>query len=486
MDHVLFSIDGVDIGVGLAAIILIGAAGALLAIVMMTYFRGERARLEDMAEVAKSALRTNFKEHLDERERQVRELKQQLAAHADTIGDLQETNSDLRARSAAIEAQMTEQARQEAQNLERFMAARQQMTDEFKVLAGDVLKTHGETFSKQNREQVDLLLKPLGEKIVEFQTGLLKDRAELGARIQHLTMSSLTMSQEANALTRALKGNAQVQGAWGEMILSTILKNSGLREGEQFRTQQSHTADDGARVRTDVEILLPNGDVMIVDSKVSLTAFEALVNATGDLERAQQLKAHTASMRTHIKTLAGKQYQRHAKSGLDFVFMFVPIEAAFSAAVTAEPDLIEFAMAQGVLLTTPTTLLSALRTVANVWDIEKRQQNAEQIAERAGALYDKVVGFLDKMDQIGTSLDRTRGTFNDARNLLAGGKGSVVRQVEMLRELGAKTSKQLPPGWSDGNSDVVPITANVGSRANDRSDGDFDPRAPEQRRLAWE
>ena len=355
---------------------------------------------------------------------------------------------------------MNEQARQEAENLQRFVAARQQMTDEFKALAGDVLKSHGETFSRQNREQVDLLLKPLGDKIVEFQTGLMRDRAEMGQRIQNLLATSMTMSQEAQALTSALKGNAQVQGAWGEMVLSTILERSGLREGQEFVTQKSHYGDDGSRLRTDVEIMLPNGDVLIIDSKVSLNAFEAHVNAADEADRAQHLKAHTASLRTHIKTLAGKQYQRHAKSGVDFVFMFVPIEAAFSVAVSAEPDIIDFAIGQGVLLTTPTTLMSALRTVRNVWDVEKRQQNAEQIAERAGALYEKVVGFLDSMDRIGQSLDRTRGVFNEARNQLAGGRGSVVRQVEMLRELGAKTNKQIPAGWTDASPEVVPI-ANI-------------------------
>ncbi len=267
------------------------------------------------------------------------------------------------------------------------------------------------------------------------------------------------MSQEANALTRALKGNAQVQGAWGEMILTTILTNSGLREGEHFRTQQSHTAEDGARLRTDVEIFLPNGDVMVVDPKVSLLAFEAYVNANEEVEARQQLKAHVNSVRSHIKILASKQYQRHAHSGFDFVLLFMPIEAAFSAAITDEPGLIEYAMGLGVLLTTPTTLLMALRTVANVWDIEKRQKNAEQIAERAGALYDKVASFLDSMDRVGQNLDRTRNVFNEARGQLSEGRGSIVRQVEMLRELGAKTNKQLPTGWNESSAELIPISS---------------------------
>jgi len=461
MDTLLFTIGDFGLTLGLATIMGLGVAAALLVVVLVVYFRRDRARIEEMAEVTAATLRASFREHIEERDRQVMELKQQLAAQGEANGELQETNSALRAHSAAIEAQMNEQGRQEAQNLERFMAARQQMTDEFKALAGDVLKSHGETFSKQNREQVDLLLKPLSDKIVEFQTGLVKDRAEMGQRIQNLMTTSMSMSQEAHALTNALKGNSQVQGAWGEMVLSTILERSGLREGQEFVTQTSHYGDDGSRVRTDVEVRLPNGDVLIIDSKVSLNAFDAHVNAADEFERARQLKAHTASLRTHIKTLAGKEYHRHAKSGIDFVFLFVPIESAFSAAVTAEPDILDYALTQGVVLTTPTTLMSALRTVRNVWDVEKRQQNAEEIAERAGALYDKVTGFLDSMDRLGQSLDRTRGVFTDARNQLAGGKGSVVRQVEMLRELGAKTNKQIPASWTEGSSDVVPITSNI-------------------------
>jgi len=447
MDVILFSIGDTPVSFATAAMATVALVGLLLIAVTIVYFRRDRARIVEMADVTTSTLRASFREHLQFHERQITDLKEQLDRQMAANVELQEANSELQARGAALEAQMNEQARQQAENLERFAQSRQQMTDEFKVLAGDVLRTHGETFARQNREQVDLLLKPLGDKIVEFQTGLVKDRAELGARIQHLMVAGATMSQEANALTRALKGNAQVQGAWGEMILSTILKNAGLHEGQQFRTQQSHTAEDGARLRTDVEVYLPNGDTMIIDSKVSLLAFEAFVNAADDVERAQQLKAHTASVRQHIRTLAGKHYQRHAKSGFDFVFLFVPIEAAFSAAVTAEPELIEHAMSQGVLLTTPTTLLSALRTVANVWDIEKRQRNAEEIADRAGTLYEKVVGFLDSMDKVGQSLDRTRNVFQQARGQLSEGTGSVVRQVEMLRKLGAKTNKRIPATW---------------------------------------
>jgi DNA recombination protein RmuC len=446
MNAVLFSVGDFAVSGWALALAAAIVAGLGLAALIVGHFRRERTHLMALAEATATSVQSGLREQIADRDRRLRELRDELAMQI-------EANGDLRARSAALEAQMGEQAA----NLERFVAARQQMTDEFKALAGDVLKSHGETFSRQNREQVDLLLKPLGEKIVEFQTGLVRERAELGQRIRTLAETGLAMSREANALTQALKGNAQAQGAWGEMILTSILEKSGLREGEQFRTQESHATDMGGRVRTDVEVLLPDGDCLIIDSKVSLTAFEACVNAEDDAERQQQLRAHVASMRSHIRTLSGKDYQRHAGSGLDFVFMFVPIEAAFAAALTAEPRLIEEAIAQGVMITTPTTLLSALRTVRNVWDMEKRQRNAEEIAARAGLLYDKVALFLESMDKLGTSLERARGVFNDARSQLAGGQGSVVRQIEMLRELGAKSRKQIGSGWTEGEAAVVSL-----------------------------
>jgi DNA recombination protein RmuC len=388
-----------------------------------------------------------------DRESRIGQLEQQVYQERERGADLLQTErdkgSELLAELSALRARLAEQARQSEANLARFLDARQQMTDEFKAIAGDVLKSHGETFSKQNREQVDVLLKPLQEKIGEFHTGLVRDRATMNEQIRALVESNLQITTEANNLTRALKGNAQTQGAWGEMILSTILERSGLREGEQFITQKSHTSEDGARVRTDVEVLMPNDDRMVIDSKVSLTAFEAYTSSQ-DEGRAVHLAAHLTSVRSHIRSLGEKTYQRHARSKFDYVMMFVPIEAALATAIQADAGLVEFAMGKGVMLTTPTTLMTVLRTVRNVWDIEKRHQNAEEIADRAGALYDKVTGFLATMDKVGTHIERAQQSYADAKGQLATGKGSVVRQVEMLRELGARSSKQLPAGWDDG------------------------------------
>ncbi len=446
MDNIIFSFG--EYGLTYGAALLLAAIGVALALIALALvvMGNNSSRLEEAAQVATESLRINFTSQIAEKDIRIRDLDMELAR-------VRQNNTLLEARTASLQTQKQEQAKQNEY-------VRSQMADQFKLLAGDVLKSHGETFSKQNREQVDALLKPLREKIGEFQKQSQEGSALLAHQMRALAEDSLRMSTEANNLTRALKGSSQTQGAWGEMILSSILERSGLCEGEQFLVQQSHDGKDGSRVRTDVEILMPNGDRIIIDSKVSLSAFEAFTNAENEDARALSLKAHVASLRTHIKTLGNKDYQIHARSGLDFVLMFVPIEAAFSLAVKEQPDLIDYAISQNVYIATPTTLMVALRTISNVWDIEKRHKNADDIAERAGALYDKVAGFLTSMDRVNKSLGAAQKSFDDAKGQLSGGRGSLVRQIEMLRELGAKTSKQMPPGWEvshyDENTGAVP------------------------------
>ena len=465
MDKVLFVVADTPVTqemalYGTAALIAV----LLVGLVIRQYHLRHQAALEAAAAAAEQ-LRANFTQQLADRDGRIRDLDRALSHERQRaeqgIGEEREKNTELRAELAAMRTRLDEQARQNDLNLKRFLEARQQMTDEFKAIAGEVLQTHSETFTKQNREQVDVLLKPLQEKITEFHQGLIKDRSAMAEQIRALAESNLQITTEAHNLTRALKGSSQTQGAWGEMILSTILEQSGLREGEQFFTQASHTGEEGQRVRTDVEVLMPNNDRLIIDSKVSLTAFEAYVNAE-DETRELHLRAHITSVRNHITTLGDKGYARAAKSSMDYVMMFVPIESALATAIQNDTKLVEFGMSRGVMLTTPTTLMTVLRTVRNIWDIERRHRNAEEIAARAGALYDKVAGFLSTMDRVGQSLDRARSTFDDARSQLSTGRGNVVRQIEMLRELGANTTKAIPAEWEA--KDEPPLLRVVGER----------------------
>lgn len=458
LDRIVFFLG--DVPVSLAMALIAGGAIVLLAalVLLVQWARGNQRRAEAAGQDVIDTLRTGFHEQVAARDARISELELRLERERDRaleqLAGERDRSTGLQSELAAMRTRLDEQARQNELNLKRFTEARQQMTDEFKAIAGDVLRSHSETFTKQNREQVDTLLKPLNDKLVEFQGELARDSASMKEQIRALAESSLQMQTEAGNLTRALKGSSQAQGAWGEMILSSILERSGLREGEQFVTQTSHTNEDGARVRTDVEVLMPNDDRLIIDSKVSLTAFAAYTSGE-DEDRDVHLAAHIASIRNHVRTLGDKTYQRHARSKLDFVMMFVPIESALATAIQHDAQLVEYAMGRGVMLTTPTTLMTVLRTVRNVWDIEKRHQNAEEIAARAGALYDKVAGFLGSMDKLETHLERARQSYDDAKGQLATGRGSLVRQVEMLRNLGAKSSKALPAGW-DGGEDEPP------------------------------
>lgn len=471
LDTILFMAGTVPVTFGLALVAGIVVLLAIGVFLLIGSARANAQRAEDAAREASENLKASFLEQIAHRDQRIRELDLSLGRERERADELIESerikNGELNAELAAMRTRLDEQARQNEANLKRFLEARQQMTDEFKAIAGDVLKSHGETFTRQNREQVDTLLKPLQDKITEFHKNLVEDRSAMGERIRALAESNLQITTEAQNLTRALKGSSQTQGAWGEMILSTILEQSGLREGEQYFVQQSHSGEDGQRLRTDVEVLMPNGDRLVIDSKVSLTAFEAFVNSE-ELDRELHLRAHITSVRGHITTLGDKSYHRAAKSSLDYVMMFVPIESALATAIQHDAKLVEFGMGKGVMLTTPTTLMTVLRTVRNVWDIEKRHQNAEEIAERAGALYEKVAGFLSTMDKVGASIDRASQDFAKARDQLSTGRGNVVRQVEMLRELGAKSAKSLPAGW-DGGSDEQPTLRLVGDEVGDRN-----------------
>ncbi len=355
------------------------------------------------------------------------------------------------------------------------------MTKEFRLLAEDVMARHGERFGKQNKEQIDGLLQPVRDKLAEFQQGLqaahvetAKERATLGEQIRGLSEASAKMTTETTNLTRALKGQAQTQGAWGEMILESVLQNSGLRKGEEYECQTSHTTEDGQRLRSDVIVTLP-GDQrrIVIDAKVSLVAFDGHVNAATDGERDACLRRHLDSMRAHIRTLGSKDYQGVARSGLDFVVMFIPIEGALAAALRTDPKLINEAADHNVAIATPTTLMIALRTVASVWQVERRNKNAEDIAKRAGLLYDKFAGFVGDMQALGERLGQADEAYKGAMKKLSDGRGSLTRQVEQLKGMGARTGKSLP-AW-------LLERRRRGRRVHDRDGDGFDPC----RRVPW-
>jgi len=356
-----------------------------------------------------------------------------------------------------IESEKKSEKAASDEKIEFVTRLRQDMENKFRDLAQEALQVQGDAFSKANLEKLEATLTPLKEHVGHFEKELkqvhqdtLKDREHLKAEIKQLSERSEQISQEAISLTRALKGDQQIQGAWGEMILESVLERSGLREGEEYETQAHRVGSEGERLRPDVIVRIPGGKTLIIDSKVSLVAYTDLVNAESEDQAAQARKRHVVSLRGHINSLAEKDYQSAESSTVDYVIMFVPIEGALSEALRANGKLTEQAIERNIMIATPTTLMMALRTIATVWAVERRNQNAEQIAQRAGRLYDKVVGFVDNMKNVGKRLGQAQDAYDGAFGQLSRGRGNVLSQVESLKTLGASTSKSIGVEFDDG------------------------------------
>ncbi|MBV5348535.1 DNA recombination protein RmuC [bacterium] len=329
----------------------------------------------------------------------------------------------------------------------------QKFTIEFENIATKILKQNTEEFSVANQKSITELLSPLKEKIQVFEKKVedtyekgLKDQTDLKAELKKLHDLNLKISDEANNLTKALKGDVKKQGNWGEVILERILERSGLTEGREYTKQESVLSENGQRFQPDVVIHLPDQKHIVVDSKVSLVAYERLVNAADEKDRPAFVKEHLLSVRSHIKILSEKHYQHSPNfNSPDFVLLFVPIESSFSIAVQEDQDLFSYAWDNKVVIVSPSTLLATLRTIASIWQQENQTRNALEIARQSGALYDKFVSFISDMELIGKSLESTRKTYDQATNKLYSGSGNLVKRAENIRKLGAKTTKELPP-----------------------------------------
>ena len=342
-------------------------------------------------------------------------------------------------------------------------ALRQEMMLQFNVLASDVLKRNSESLKEANSEQIDALLRPLKENIESFKKtiseGYVKEtssRKLLEVQIERLVKLNETIGEEARNLTSALKGNSKVQGDWGEMILETLLENAGLERGINFETQLTRDSggnvlknDEGKLLRPDVLIKLPDNHSIIVDSKVSLTAFVDYCNAEDENVRIVAGKKHLQSVYAHIDELYAKMYQNNLKGAADYVMMFIPNESAYIAAVQLDINLWKYAYERGVIIVSPTHLFSVMSIVSQLWRQDKQNRNAMLIAERGGKLYDKLVLFMDSFEKVGKSIDDAMTSYNKSFNQLRTGKGNVLRQAEDMKALGAKASKSLPEKLSD-------------------------------------
>lgn len=382
---------------------------------------------------------------------------------AEAEADLKLTNQareNAETRLARMESELKSAERHHAEKLADLEKAREQLKETFKVTASEILKTSGEELSKSSKESLDKMLNPLRDQLKEFREKVeidshkrVEQTSSLDRMVQILHKDAQQMSEDATNLANALRSSSKMQGDWGELILTSILEKAGLREGQEFHTQQSETDSEGARLRPDVVVDMPGNQRLVIDSKVSLKAFEACVNADTDEDREAALKQHLASIRAHIKSLHEKDYPK-LYEGVSFTLMFIPLEGAASLAFQSDPDLSGYAWERDIMIATPTNLMMAMRTVQNLWTIDRQNQNAREIADRAGQLYDKLVGFVEELDTVGQRLDQAHDAWSTAKGRLSSGRGNVIRQTEMLKELGAQTKKSLPAGYLEAAADA--------------------------------
>ena len=450
--------------------LIIGAALAFF------YAKSQSASLLSTANEKARILEANVSELKQEiknvtQSAETRLQEERKSAEARLLQERTVAQAQLQDERKKVEALSTDysKAKTENENNEKRLAEQKgeleqlnkKFTTEFENLANRILDEKSQKFTDQNRTNLDIILNPFKEKLKEFENKVDQtyraesaERITLKTEIKNLVELNKQISEEANNLATALKGDNKQQGNWGELVLEKVLERSGLVEGTEYKTQITSTNVDGDKIRPDVVIFLPDDKHVIVDSKVSLVAYNACVNAVNEEERLKYLKLHIESLRSHIKLLSDKNYQTAAGfESPDFVLLFVPIESSFSLAVQGDAELFNFAWDRKIVIVSPSTLLATLRTIASIWKQERQTRNALQIAEEGGKLYDKFVTFYDDLKNVGKKMEDAKESYVDAMKKLYDGSGNLVKRAEKMRELGAKTTKQLPQNIIDRASE---------------------------------
>ena len=390
-----------------------------------------------------------------ERERQLNsvstELKVRLQHTEETGKQLQLEKEFLGQKIVRLEGLNDNLNRLNTEQKQETNKLQEKFTKEFENLAHKILEQNSSKFTEQNQKNIKQILSPLQEKIQLFEKKVEDTQKEnitihsaLKEQLLHLQNQNIKITLEAENLTKALKGDSKMQGNWGELVLERVLEKSGLEKDREYSVQQSFQREDGSRVLPDVIINLPDGKKMIVDSKVSLTDYERYVNAEEEF-KPQHLKDHIGSLRRHIAQLSSKKYEDlYTMESPDFVLLFVPIEPAFAVAINQDNSLYNNAFEQNIVIVTPSTLLATLRTIDSMWNNEKQQRNAIEIARQAGALYDKFEGFVTDLGKVGKKMDEAKTEYHGAMNKLTDGQGNIITRIEKLKKMGAKAKKSIP------------------------------------------
>lgn len=390
---------------------------------------------------------------------QLSQLTERLTQREQECSDLQARFQDERQQRMAADNQLA-LVRQQAETEQRHWKEKvsllenteKRLQEQFENLANRIFEQKQESFTRTSKDSINALMQPVRDQLKEFRQRVdhvyekdTDDRRQLRHELNHLKELNERMNAEAHALTNALKGEKKTQGNWGEMLLERILEESGLRKGHEYDTQVSVKDEEGKRQQPDAIIHLPDEKDIIVDAKVSLVDFERYVNVESEAEKAAYLKAHLKAVRTQMDGLSRKNYEQISElKTLDFVLMFVPIEAAFLVAMENDPMLFRDAFDRNIILVSPSTLLAVLKTIHNIWRNEQQNRNAQTIAEEAGKLYDQFARFVESLQDVQKHLDKTQSSLSESMNRLTEGRGNAVRRLEKLRTLGAKTKKRIP------------------------------------------
>lgn len=394
----------------------------------------------------------SIKAILPHKETQLTELKEQLLQKESRLNQLRDELSLQESRVAELSVALENEKNNAQEKLALIESSKAQLANEFKVLSNQIFESKQVQFTQNTQATMDAILKPVQgslegfkERIEQVHKEDLEGRASLAEQLKQLQRLNHQMSEETQNLTQALKGDSKLQGNWGELILERLLERSGLTEGVEFDREKSFTDESGKRLRPDVILNLPDNKHVIIDSKVSLLHYEQSLNSGNESQRTAALKQHLQSLKKHIDALANKRYESlDLLNAPDFVLMFIPIEGAYLMAIEADASIFENAFEKRVAVVTPTTLFTSLKTIEQLWRYERQSENTLKLIKRAAEVHDKFVGFVESFEKVGKQLQTAQNTYETTRNQMLSGKGNLVRQAEMLKELAGKTKKELP------------------------------------------
>ncbi len=393
-----------------------------------------------------------LEERLCSREQQLHRQSKELQEQNNNLDQLIAEKSGLDRDNARLSTELKEEIRRSEESLQNLNDTKKELQSQFENLANQIFEEKTKSFADQSKANLATILTPFKEKIAEFEKKVTevyttegKERHSLIKEVQRLQELNQKIGEDAENLTKALKGDSKTQGTWGEIILERILEESGLRKGIEYDTQGGFRDAEGKLLKPDVIVHLPENKDIIIDSKVSLIAYEKYMRADNDNDRDRAVKEHLISINGHLKGLESKKYDElPGVKSLDFVLMFVPIESAFMLAIDKDSEIFRKAFDQSIMIVSPSTLLVTLRTIQNIWRYEHQNKNALEIADKAGNLYDKFVGFVTDLEKIGDQIENTRKVYDGAHNKLTSGKGNLISRAQSLIDLGVKSRKQLP------------------------------------------